>query len=667
MTGDLVVVCPTCDGMTFTLGRCSCAGDGEPYPQCRLCQGIGSVARACHGCGQTGRRRSQLVVTVANLDTGAVASANVVPGSVRPCRWPYGAGWHLPVAPLLRDLAARVGAAGWHEHGGRSPDGPILFLPPKWRSDLPEQHRHALEADAIARHSHSAWLVYLGRNTARPAPDPTRELDRLRRVADLLRLDLVLEVRRLPRDDHRWDIRYEVHGSPVPDRPRGWADDLPAALLATTVEDALFGLADRGRTAPAHYLLAGAPQRPAEPVAVEVLERRLLADLTDPRTGEPTAGAQAIWRDGRWWHTSLRVAGSTETLVEEPTGRVVSRLTTNLRRGWQPPAPAWLGPPIPYAECPACDKASRLRPCGCTVGDRPADPACEVCFGAGRYPSALPCFRCGDSRRIYRGAAVTISDLATRVTHLNWTGGAADAPLVATQPGGKPVHQLPAGWRLAGWATSFGVRPEELSELDRGGPIGDELRDGIVTVDHAGADPVLTNLAEVTRGRPAARVLVSAVRPDVPPLAAVIRLGIGLGLAVTVTIRDHIGNVGDPRLIQGESWDVRVGSDPADPPCHHTIEAAVASFLGSLEITVSAAVPADPAVPIAVPQALATALDPIDPVRLIRRLGRHHAGQAVAVRYERGGCHLHLRERDEIRHLATAPDLVTALTALGLR
>jgi hypothetical protein len=37
------------------------------------------------------------------------------------------------------------------------------------------------------------------------------------------------------------------------------------------------------------------------------------------------------------------------------------------------------------------------------------------------------------------------------------------------------------------------------------------------------------------------------------------------------------------------------------------------------------------------------------------------------VRYERGGCHLHLRERDEIRHLATAPDLVAALTALGLR
>nr|MDT0662259.1 hypothetical protein [Micromonospora sp. DSM 115978] len=32
------------------------------------------MARACHGCGQTGRRRTQLVVTVANLDTGAVAS-----------------------------------------------------------------------------------------------------------------------------------------------------------------------------------------------------------------------------------------------------------------------------------------------------------------------------------------------------------------------------------------------------------------------------------------------------------------------------------------------------------------------------------------------------------------------------------------------------------------
>lgn len=71
---------------------------GEAYRDCRICAGAGTVAQGCVDCGQRGVRRAQLVLTVANLDTGQVASGNVVPGSVAPTR-SAGGGWCLALAP----------------------------------------------------------------------------------------------------------------------------------------------------------------------------------------------------------------------------------------------------------------------------------------------------------------------------------------------------------------------------------------------------------------------------------------------------------------------------------------------------------------------------------------------------------------------------------------
>ena len=687
--GVPVLVCPSCDGLTFTLDPCRClqggdrllidtdaAGADTAYRDCLVCQGAGTAARACHDCGQTGRRRAQVVLTMANLDTGQVASTSVVPGVVEPEPSPDGGGWHLPVASLVRELAAQVGVKSWRDVHSPPwyPVDPVISLPPDWAPNLPEAARHALEAEAIASRCHQPWQVFLGRTSPEPPADPGRQLGRLCWLADLLCLDLVVEARR--GSSHSglcWTIRYEMPGAPVPVQLHNQHDDLLAAIAATGVADAMYGLAERGRHAPAHYLRASQQPVP-EPTVTDVdqLERRIVAECVDSRTGAETAGGQAIWRDGRWWHSSLRVAGTSETLTEWETGQISRSDRPVLRRGWEPPEPSWWGGCIPYVPCPDCDPVSRLRRCLCRLGRPTPDPDCPRCAGSGRSPSALPCHTCRDSHRVYRGMAITITDLVSPPVQLNWwAGDRVSAPLVATQPGGKPVHQLPEQFRLAAWANHFGVRPEDLTLLDGGDPLDQNLRDGIVTCDYPGQAPLPRHIARASAGQPGGRLLLAATALDVPPMSDVIRLVLGLHLAVTVTVTDHRPNHDDPRLIHGESWDVTVVAPeapvtPANPPTRSTPEAAIRHCLDYFDLAVAGTVPADPHRPIPVPQTpVAGTFD--DPVPLIRRLARRYAGQPVAVHFARTGCQLHLRQgRDDLRHLATATTLAAALRALGL-
>jgi hypothetical protein len=654
-----VVTCSACDGLTFTLR--------------------GDDVVGCVSCGQTGRRRAQLVLTVANLDTGRVASASLVPGVVEPEPWPGEGGWYLPVTPLIRELAAQVGAGSWHDltELGRPAEGPVVFLPRQWRPELPEPERRALEARAIAAESHFPWYVYLGRTAPAADPDPDRELARLRRVADLLRLDLVVEARRGFDGHLSWDIRYEAPGGEVPVTQSRPFESLTAAMLGTGVDDALYGVAERGRTAPAHFprdgaAVDGSDADPVEPVGgVDQLERRVIGALTDLRTGQCGAGAQGIWRNGRWWFTGLRPAAPDAGARDEPRGRSHRRRGVSLLRNWEPPAPSWFGEPIPYAVCPDCDPESGLQLCWCARTDPPAAPGCPSCGGGGWRPSGLPCYTCRDSRRIYQGACVTISDLRDRARHLAWRPGeSGPAPRVATQPGGKPVHQLPEAYRIGRYAAGFGVRAEDLTEADGGGALGQDLREGVVTLDWAGADPYATLFAYAAKGQPGGRLLVAATVPQVPSAPELIRLVLGLGLEITVTLVDHCRNVGDPRLVQGESWEVLAIPSgqppvPANPPTCHTVEAAIASCLRYIENTIAAAIPLDPEQPLALPQT-PQPVEVDDPVSLIRRLARHHAGHPVAVHFDRYGCQLHLREGRQTRHLATARTLPAALSALGL-
>ncbi|MGC4836122.1 hypothetical protein ACLQ3D_16635 [Micromonospora vinacea] len=635
--------------MTFTLEPCRCTTYGdrfladadalgprrEAYRSCEQCRGAGSIAYPCHRCGRRGRRRAQLVVTVANLDTGAVASHQLVPGGLDPHRDPAGR-WVVDLAPRVRELAATVGTV-LDEAGV-----PSLWLDRQWRPDLPAAQRHKLEAHAILRADHAPWRLVLGRSTAPATVDPAARLARLCALADLLLLDLVVEARRQDAG-FCWAIRYEVPGSPVPLGSPGWCRDLPEVLASTDVAKALTGLAERGLAAPARLRRPDSPRPPAAPaVDVDQLERRVLADCVDLAGGE-LPGAQALWRNGRWWHTTLRAGEPVETLAEQPTGQVVRRVRVPVSRGYEPPDPLWLGEPVDWRPCPDCRPHSRLRACDCRLGGRAADPDCPHCCGAGLRPSALHCFTCGDTHRLHRTVLVTVTDLRHRVVHLAWQAGTPEAaPLVATQPNGRPVVQLPDRYRLGSWAVVLGARPEDLRDADGGHDLDRDLRDGYVTLPWAGSDPVGEHVRAASRGTAAGRLIVVAAPPDAPPLVELMTLTLGLDLALMVAVCDLRHNAGDPLLADGLRWSVEIkprdaAVSPDDLPYRPSLAAALAWSRECLTDAVASAAPIDPATPIPVPWSGPRDLV-ADPEPELLRLATQHAGQVVTVRFTRAGC-----------------------------
>ncbi|WBB54411.1 hypothetical protein [Verrucosispora sp. WMMD573] len=670
-----VVDCDECSGLGFLVRRCFCTDGGdrlvvegsehrdEAYADCQVCGGDGSVAEACHRCGRGGRRRAQLVVTVVNLDTGAAASRRLVPGGALP---PVDDERVRRARPVVAELAGPVGVRGLRPRwGGRELDDTLGWLPKTWRPDLPERQRLAMEAAALVGQDFDPWRVYVGRSTELPPPpDPGRELARLCGLADLLHLDLVVDARRR-HDWLTWQIRYELPGSPVPDEDRviGSAD-LASVAAATTVVSAMHGLDERGRHAPAYTVLpvpaAGVP--PA--VDLGGLSRKILADLVGD-----APGAQAIWRDGRWWHTPLCPAGSVEKLHERDTGQIVRYVRETVRRVTEPPDPAWWGEPIEHRPCPDCRPGTRLRRCHCRIGASGPDPQCPHCSGAGFAPSGLACFTCHDGGRIPAALTVTVTDLR-RVSHETWRPVPGEpAPVIGHQPNGTPVHQLGGRWRVARHAGTFGVRPADLTRLDEGQPIDQDLLDGTVTVFDPAVEPARQHVERIGGGLPGARLFVLAAAPDVPPLTDLLRLAHALDLIAVLTYCDHRLDAGDPTKIQGERWDVRLLARDAEVgaefPFCASVELAVARCVEYLDSHLLAAVPREPDRPVPAPQAAPSPPVP-DPTVPLRRVGRHYAGQPVVASFDRTGCRLWLAEGASVQPLARAATLDDAVAALRL-
>jgi hypothetical protein len=184
--GAPTVACPDCAGLACRVEICGCRDGGgiylidldRPNPlgsawsDCVRCDGDGTYVVPCLDCHRQGRRRAQLVVTVANGDTGAVASAAVTPGTAPAPQSDGHGGWQLDLTPTLRRRADRAGAASIRRLG--SPRWPVtgLTLPidRAWRPELPADQRYALEAAAVARHAQPGWLVYLAASSARCGP-----------------------------------------------------------------------------------------------------------------------------------------------------------------------------------------------------------------------------------------------------------------------------------------------------------------------------------------------------------------------------------------------------------------------------------------------------------------------------------------------------------------
>ncbi|MFG2064696.1 hypothetical protein ACGFIK_25125 [Micromonospora sp. NPDC048871] len=669
------VDCDDCGGLGFRVRRCQCTWGGdrlivdggeyrdEAYADCRLCGGDGSVAEPCHRCGRGGRRRAELVVTVVNLDTGAAASRRLVPGRLDP---PTGRERARRAGELVGGLCATVGVRGLRPRWGRRDlDDTLFWLPPQWRPELPERQRWALEAEALARHDHDPWWIFVGRGSATPSPpDPAVELSRLCGLADLLHLDLVVEARRRSYDGVGWELRYELPGSPVPLDSHGRARDLPSAIADTDFRAAMCGLDERGRRAPLYSVRAVPPVGVPPIMDLDRFGRAVLAELVGD-----APGAQAIWRDGRWWHTALLPTGSVESLHERETGQIVRHVVETLRRAGEPPDPAWWGEPIAHRPCPDCRPGSRLRRCNCRLGTSAPDPDCPDCSGAGLAPSVGCCSTCRDSGRIPAAVSVTVTDLR-QVSHETWRpDGSEPAPVVAHQPNGKPVHQLGAHRRLARYASSFGVRPADLTRLDTDWPVDHDLLDGIVTVHEPGVDPVRQHVEQLAAGLPGARLFVLAAVPDAPPLTDLLRLAHALDLAAVLTYCDHRLDAGDPRKIQGERWDVRlIARDApvgAEFPFCASVEAAVARCVEYLDCHLVASVPRDPDQPVPAPQAAPSPPLP-DPTELLRRVGWHYAGQPVVAAFDRTGCRLWLTGEDTLQPLARAATLDDAVFALRL-
>ncbi|MFI7077881.1 hypothetical protein ACIBO1_11385 [Micromonospora sp. NPDC049903] len=662
-----VVGCATCGGAGNVTEACGCTdgGDrllvgwrdevGRAYRDCRLCGGAGRVVRDCMDCGRTGRWRAQLVLTVADLDTGAVASANVVPGSVEPTLADRG-GWCLDLTALVREQRAIIETTGAAEPPGGDPlrernrpwEAATLVVPlhRRWYPGLPAQQRREMEAEAIVRYVHRPWWLWLTRSAAPPAEEPDARLARLCEVADLLRLDLVVEARRHRRGRPTWHVRYEVPGGEVPAHiPAHWPD-LATAVAATTVADALFGLGERGAAAPAYTMVPGDGTQAVRPVVdLARLGGLVLADIGQ------APGAQAVWRDRRWWHLRLAEDGDTVVLAERDTGQVARQSITLLRRVVEPTAPTWQGVPVPWSPCPDCVPGGRLVSCYCRIDGGAAEPGCRVCGGAGFAPVTGGCPYCRGSRRRYAALTVTVTDLVDRAEHQLWLPG--DGPEVS------PGYRLDGPYRLADQASRLGVRPEHLTDADGGRTLDVALRDGLVLA--GGPDPERRFVSSAAAGRPGARLIVVARRPDVPPLADLVRLAYGLSLTLRVGVCD------ERPAGMALRWSVslvRCGA-ARERPIQPTVEAAIDFCLRYLDHAVRDAVPTDPGVPIHVPQALATARLP-DPLPGILALAAHHAGAEASVEFGRDGCRIDLLLPEGWRLIARAASFGDALRGLGL-
>jgi hypothetical protein len=561
---------------------------------CPTCGNTNLARPSCVACAGSGLRRAQLVLTVANLDTGAVASERLVPGSLvskcSPKRSQNGE-WIADLSEIVQRLGTSVAAKSIFDvaspdHLFNSGDGPTLALPDTWRGDLAPELREAIEARVLVEQSPRPWRLFLGRSRAMPPTDPAARLQHLCDLADLLRVDLVIEAR--PRPDATalsWDIRFDLPSTGVPATPYGDHPDLRSALVDTDPIIALRDISNRpGNSHPRE--LAAIPQSLAD---LETITQWINEDIN-----QNFGYAQLVWRDRRWHRAYPR----------KQAGHDGAEQDRSTQREGQPQEVM-----VTITDLDTRADHLVLR----------ADSARLA------RPSQQPTANgCGSND----GCAAPIR-----------------------------VVTLPEEFRLARHSARYGVTATDLIDLHTGRVADVRLRYGLMSVSGSptsaeadlatspAADPVIDFLTQITRGRSENRLFIGALTSEIPPLERLVRLAVNLELTIDLTIEICQDPSDIWATVHREWWSVDLrAEDCPEPltiePWQPSLRSALQDRLTYLDQVAAQAVPRDPNHPLPAPDstiAPAPAYVERDLAALLRQLGAQYPDHPVICRRDRRG------------------------------
>jgi hypothetical protein len=587
--------CPDCSGLGTKLLQCSCTATGEPLisdystepgnamplPDCKRCQGSGTLSVPCSTCAGAGAARAQVVVTVINIDTGAIASETILPGVLSP-QWIQSElgdehRWALPLSPVVDRLVATAGGTLIESHENTTSLSWSLAVPGDWSADLPTDTRLALEAQAIARaQARTRHRHFFTTSAVVDAVDPDARFAHLAAIADRLHLDLccyryATVSDELDRPTQRgWSVTFELPHSEKPS-PRTTRVDHPSLADALTASAPLELLKrvqlqqNMREPRPARFIRDTATPTQAAPVGLTVdAITEQLATLTGALDG-----AVAVRRDGVWHFAKLEPASALDDFQELDTGQVRHRRIRTWRRTPAPPVPAWWGDPIPERACPNCETGTTWVACECfqTLTDAP-DPHCERCAGTGTR-EGTHCSRCCQVGRIRYGYTVTIANLhGASAHHYNVNPGVDPEHRPAAWPAIPELthHQLPDTARLTHRLFADGIDLADLRELTGLRPSAGLLDGGVIApVTRSMTDLVYQHVVHTTGGRPGARIILTWTPPPPATVLQAARIAWGLGFDLVVGAEDRNADALAGTTLGGMRWGARLLRPNAEP------------------------------------------------------------------------------------------------------
>jgi hypothetical protein len=521
------------NGNTFLTSGAGALSDGEPYADCELCQGTGETTVMCFPCRQSGQLRAQGVLTLVNAVTGQAASVQVVPGAFDVVPWPVKRSRRIiDLTPAVRDLAEQVGVDTLYD----CLDQPLrrddlampIFLPTRWRDDAPDAERAAAEEAAIAEWAgRRRWHLYVGYPAGvRPRIDPERRLADLRRVATAAHLDLVVRL-----VDSYWSITYEVPGA-TPRPGQCWYTGplaLRDAVVAVTPGELVEQM--KAATTAAGHWVTSLPVVSGQDGdwSLREVEQAVRAVAVS------SAGGSAIWRDGRWHVSPLRVAEEREILTTQQTGQVRSTIERILDPADPPPAARAVGAAIPNQRCRRCASGIAWQDCSCTYLGEDAALDCPRCAGVGRAPATC-CSGCEDTRLVHLGAVVTLIGPDGRGRTINLAVGRRPEVEFFLNDHGVRCARVPREFTAAAWAEQFGTDPDWLCSHGIR-TVGALARDGVFATELTDPrDVVAEYLARLTTGRPGGRLVYFVQPPGDTPVESLLRVVSGIDARLELAV-----------------------------------------------------------------------------------------------------------------------------------